>query len=158
MQQLVLSFDTRFFRHLACSSLLPARPGYISCQAKRLGMLVSAWPNQRIVRITIHCCGQKIRSRLARTIVMLYIMINAPKKCKRFPVSRRELFPARDSLVNDIPPGDGKTLTFFKGLTIIIALFSGVGRDNCLGEGGCDQNLGKVLFTVKNRHCTQFLV
>ncbi len=29
-------FDNRFFRHQACYSLLPARPGYMSCQAKRL--------------------------------------------------------------------------------------------------------------------------
>ncbi len=35
------TFDNRFFRHQAWYSLLPARPGYMSCQAKRLGMLVS---------------------------------------------------------------------------------------------------------------------
>jgi len=39
--QLVLTFDNRFIRHQACYSLLPARPGYMSWKAKRLGVLVS---------------------------------------------------------------------------------------------------------------------
>jgi hypothetical protein len=35
--QLAFTLDNRFFRHQACYSLLPAMPGYMSCQAKRLG-------------------------------------------------------------------------------------------------------------------------
>jgi hypothetical protein len=41
--QLVFIFDNQFFRHQACYSLLPARPDFISWQAKRLGMLVSGF-------------------------------------------------------------------------------------------------------------------
>ncbi len=40
--QLVFTFDNRFFRHL-CYSLLPARSGYMSCQAKRLYMFGQYW-------------------------------------------------------------------------------------------------------------------
>ncbi len=45
--QLVFTFDNRFFRHQACYAynLLPARPGYMSYQAKHLGMLVSGQPH-----------------------------------------------------------------------------------------------------------------
>jgi hypothetical protein len=35
------------------------------------------------------------------------------KKVSEFTVPSRQLFPARESSVSDIPAGDGKSLTFF---------------------------------------------
>jgi hypothetical protein len=42
--QLVITFNKRFFRHQAFYSPATSQASYMSCQAKRLGMLVSA-PN-----------------------------------------------------------------------------------------------------------------
>jgi hypothetical protein len=42
--QLMFTFGNRFFCHQGCYGLLPASPGYMSCQAKRLGMLISGCP------------------------------------------------------------------------------------------------------------------
>ncbi len=45
--QLVFTFENWFFRHRVCYEYnrLPARPGYMSCQAKILGLLVSGQPH-----------------------------------------------------------------------------------------------------------------
>jgi hypothetical protein len=53
--QLCLPFDNWFSRHHACYSLLLARPGYKSCQAKRLGMVVSGLSLRRNWGATLAC-------------------------------------------------------------------------------------------------------